>query len=315
MRFVLQLIFWLLVAPHAGAVDYAFPGTFFRNGATQVIALPDRGDVYDLLAPRCQQFKTEVHCLEAMDIISWYMYGFAWYTPRLAHRTVEDSTTSRAAVIAHLIQQYSYTKYLEIGCDMDLVFGTIRSLVPVAVGVDPVRGGSLRMTSDAFFAQNVDTFDIIYTDGDHTAVQTLKDVENGLEVLGPNGSIVLHDCNPRFEYRQYRSSEIYNGDVWKVVAALRTRPDLEVVTIDVDHGVGVVRRRPNRHLLPLGLLQKAQASAADPLSAFTYVDLEQHREELLRLMTVADFRAWLAEESILSVTQAVPVPVVQEIFL
>jgi SAM-dependent methyltransferase len=289
-------LYFLISTLYVTSLQIEFPAYFYEPGNVQNFSFDEDGDVYDLLSPRCSDFKTEYHCFEAMDLVSFYMYGFSTYTPRLPHRTIEDSGTSRGNVLGYLIGQYGYTRYLEIGCDLNYLFDVIRPVVSVAVGVDPNRGGTHRMTSDEFFAQNSDTYDIVFVDGDHTAVQTLKDVDNALKVLSPNGTIVLHDCNPRFEHRQYKSSEIYNGDVWKVMGPLRARPDLEAITIDVDHGVGVVRRRPNLHPLPSGLLQKV-TSAANPLDAFTYADLEQSREELLRLMTVAGFREWLQDEN------------------
>jgi hypothetical protein len=278
------------------SVDYTFNSVYSESGKALIFSIEGQLDVLNFMTPYCALFKSDVHCNEAMDGMMWYMYGFANYTPRLPNRTPEDFTTSRATVVRFLIDEYKYTRYLEIGCDLDIVFSVIRTLVPVAVGVDPFRGGTLRTTSDAFFASNTEPFDIAFTDGDHTARQTLLDVDNALKILSPGGTIVLHDCNPRYEYRQYTNAETYNGDVWKVVAALRGRPDIEVVTIDVDHGVGVVRKRPNRHPLPMELQAKLVAAGDRPLDAFTYAQLEDHRDELLRLVTVAEFREWLRSE-------------------
>jgi hypothetical protein len=86
-------------------------------------------------------------------------------------------------------------------------------------------------------------------------------------------------------------------NVWKVVSHLRGMPDIEVVTIDVDHGVGVVRRRANQHPLPPALQQQAARYAHNPLEAFTYAELRANRKDLLRLVSVSEFRAWLDEES------------------
>jgi hypothetical protein len=99
------------------------------------------------------------------------------------------------------------------------------------------------------------------------------------------------------ENRQYYNTGAYNGDVWKVVGYLCSLEDVEVVTVDVDHGVAVVRRRPNLHPLPAELRDK-QRRSENPLEAFTYADLERYRESLLRLVSVAEFRAWLGEEVI-----------------
>jgi len=48
-------------------------------------------------------------------------------------------------------------------------------------------------TSDEFFAENEETFDFIYIDGDHTSQQVLKDAENAIKVLRPNGILAFDD--------------------------------------------------------------------------------------------------------------------------
>ena len=276
---------------------YTYNGRYTASGEPLDITIEGEVDVYDYLLSYCHLFKSEELCYEAMDGISWYMYGFSFYTPQHPNRTLEDSKFSRGSVLATLIKTFQYQRYLEIGCDLDTVFNAIKELVPTAVGVDPARGGTLRMTSDEFFAQNNEHFDLIYIDGLHTAEQTILDIQNALQVLTLGGSIVIHDCNPRFEYRQHRTSEIYNGDVWKVVAFLRNADDVEVVTVDVDHGVAVLRRRPNLHPLPALLQLKllAPAPGVSMLDALSYQDLDNYRAEVLRLVTVAEFRQWMME--------------------
>lgn len=48
-------------------------------------------------------------------------------------------------------------------------------------------------TSDSFFKTNIDKFDFIYVDGDHTALSVLKDGINSIESLNPGGIIVFDD--------------------------------------------------------------------------------------------------------------------------
>ena len=57
------------------------------------------------------------------------------------------------------------------------------------------------MTSDAFFLQNKQLFDLIFIDGLHHSHQVLRDINNALRWLSPSGTIVLHDCNPWIEGR------------------------------------------------------------------------------------------------------------------
>ena len=42
------------------------------------------------------------------------------------------------------------------------------------IGVDPVSGGNLRMTSDHFFKENKEKFDLIFIDGLHVMSKSLK---------------------------------------------------------------------------------------------------------------------------------------------
>ena len=52
-------------------------------------------------------------------------------------------------IIQSIITQQKYNNYLEIGCDRNENFSKIN--IQNKVGVDPLRGGTLRMTSNDFF--------------------------------------------------------------------------------------------------------------------------------------------------------------------
>lgn len=154
---------------------------------------------------------------------------------------------NRIDIINKSIKENNYQSYLEIGCDADWCFNQI--IAPYKVGVDPQSGGTVRMTSDDFFFQNTEMFDIIFIDGLHHADQVLKDVENALKVLNPEGIIVMHDINPLDEFMQtipVLYARAWTGDVWKAWVTLRsTRADLEMYTLILDGdlvGVGIVKR-------------------------------------------------------------------------
>jgi hypothetical protein len=149
-----------------------------------------------------------------------------------------------------------------------------------------------------FFKMNQDTFDIIFIDGLHEANQVFRDVQNSLKYLNPNGTIVMHDCSPR----GYKNSAIYPmldtmipwcGDTWKAVVALRMMKEIEIIVIDIDFGVGVIRRRPNLHPLE----EKWQKYlSVNPISMLDYNHFIHHKEELLRLVSLQEFESWLNSE-------------------
>jgi SAM-dependent methyltransferase len=134
--------------------------------------------------------------------------------------------------------------YLEIGCDANTLFDAI----PLAdkTGVDPARGGTHRMTSDAFFAQNDRKFDLIWIDGLHEYHQVHRDVANALAALKPGGWIGLHDMLP-LDWLQEHMPRIHpgwTGDVWKVAFEIVATPGLDFRMVTIDHGVGLLRAAP-----------------------------------------------------------------------
>ncbi len=149
---------------------------------------------------------------------------------------------NRITIINDLITQHGHKSYLEIGVKRGICFKEINC--PEKTSVDPVWPATFRGTSDEFFAQNKQTFDIIFIDGLHESHQTKKDIFNALLVLAPGGHIVLHDCLPESEIMQRvpRMAQDWTGDVWKAFVYFRRFPELEMFTYDCDFGVGVIRK-------------------------------------------------------------------------
>jgi hypothetical protein len=262
-------------------------------------------------------------CDLIMDSLSSAIYN-QFYTPSRNTSTLDDYVASRSDIIHYLLDRYNYQSYLEIGCASDKVFQTIQNRHNMlhVVGVDPMSGGTHRMTSDEYFNSNNILFDLIFIDGDHRAEQVILDVMNSLRFLAVGGTIVLHDANPRHEYQttypRDTRSIAYLGTVWKVIPYLRIQDGLEIVTVDIDLGVSVIRRKPNHHRLPMSIehkillpsqcyigqndeinyktCQENMGKGAQGIYAFAYQDLIEYRELLLRLISLAEFKEWLDEE-------------------
>jgi len=149
-------------------------------------------------------------------------------------------TPNRIDFLNSILARFENGSYLEIGCRDDACFSRIVS--HRKVGVDPRSGGTVRARSDEFFARNDERFDVVFIDGLHRYQQVLRDVHNSLDVLNPEGVVVLHDCLPLTWAAQcpYPCQDCWNGDVWRALVEIRTRPDVDSATCLVDHGLGIV---------------------------------------------------------------------------
>ena len=155
----------------------------------------------------------------------------------------------RYEIIQNIINKKRFKSFLEIGSYNNDTFDKI--LVENKIGVDPEKGGNVRLTSDEFFKTNKFFFDIIFIDGLHLYEQVRKDFFNSLNFLNPGGIILIHDCLPN-KFRdqvRLRSHELWNGDVWKLIVELRTLDYLELYTIIADLGVAIIKLGKNKNTL------------------------------------------------------------------
>ncbi len=168
----------------------------------------------------------------------------------------------RFDIINEVIRVNNFKNYLEIGvCNPSDCFDLVNceNKMGVDPGVEfPDNPVKYQMTSDEFFSGLEKGFldldpgfqwDVIFIDGLHISTQVMRDVQNSLYHLKPNGFIFLHDCNPesyfmqREDYYVDGQQQPWNGTVWKVIYNLRShRNDLVVNTINTDWGVGVIKR-------------------------------------------------------------------------
>lgn len=211
---------------------------------------------------------------------------------------------NRVTAVRRALQDRPKPLYLEIGVQYGKAFRRITAADKIAV--DPEFRLSARsrrradalgathyyeMPSDAFFADPPPLLgrgiDVALIDGLHTYEQTLRDVEKTLRFLRDDGVIVLHDCNPKkasvgfpaSSYEDFRAHQpwwrlMWSGDVWKVIAHLRTRSDLKVAVLDCDFGVGLVRKGSPESRLPY---------TPEEVAALNYNDLAADRTRLLNL--------------------------------
>ena len=188
-----------------------------------------------------------------------------------------ESFPRRYDIINKIIIKRNYTSYLEIGCFKDETFNQIN--IKKKIGVDPVSGGNLRMTSDKFFIENKEKFDLIFIDGLHVYEQVIKDIFNSIKVLKENGIILVHNCLPRKLWYQTptRMSDTWNGDVWKAIVECRTLENIDTYTCLADEGIGVIKVQKNNNLLNINLSN---------FKNLKYKEYYTNRESLMNIISV-----------------------------
>jgi len=160
-----------------------------------------------------------------------------------------DHLPKRYDLINLAIKKRKYEDYLEIGCDENQTFDKI--IIKNKTGVDPIKGGNIRKTSDLFFRENRHFFDCIFIDGLHTYAQVKKDLENSFKILKKNGMVFLHDCLPKSYFHQAvpRSRSSWNGDVWKIIVEYRAKSEFDTCTCFLDQGIGIIKKKQNTNIL------------------------------------------------------------------
>lgn len=195
---------------------------------------------------------------------------------------------SKVHIINYLIQKNNYKKYLEIGVGDCSTFFKIK--VDYKVGVDPSKssGEILNKNSDCFFEENIEKFDIILIDGLHEADQVHRDIINGLNCLTDSGVIICHNMLPADESMQKVPYEggAWTGDCWKTFVNLRSsRDDLEMFTIDIDYGIG--------------LIKKGNQSKINISDEINYDNFCKNKSEWMNICSILDFYKKLDEKDIL----------------
>ena len=154
-------------------------------------------------------------------------------------------------LIDYLNNKYDFSSYLEIGCNDDELFSRVK--IKNKIGIDPVIGGNMKITSDDFFLQNNLKFDCVFIDGLHIYDQVKRDILNSSKFLNENGFILVHDCLPKSLSSQAvpRYKLTWNGDVWKAIDDLRRDPNLEIFTCLADEGISIIQNKKNSNTLKL----------------------------------------------------------------
>lgn len=190
-------------------------------------------------------------------------------------------------ILNSLIDKFSYSSYLEVGTqNPHSNFNKIKCKNKISVEPFPKFDGiDFIGTSDEYFNQldKNEKFDLIFIDGLHHYEQVLKDIDNSLNHLNENGSILCHDCLPHTERMQLREDHggEWTGDVWQAMFTLmKTRNDIKLRVIDTDYGCGLIRKET-----------QDIKNFSDEL---TYEFYQNNKNKILDIITPKDFELWIS---------------------
>jgi SAM-dependent methyltransferase len=198
---------------------------------------------------------------------------------------LKENQMDRLGILNSIATKNNVQSYLEIGVANGY---TLKGVIcKHKIGVDPDKNSAatLFITSDEFFKNNKETFDLIFIDGLHHADQVKQDIYNALSVLNKKGVIICHDMNPYNEIMQRvpRQSAEWTGDCWKAWVELRaSRDDLSMQVVDTDYGCGVIFRG------------KQELINVD--CELSYENLEKNRKYWLNLITIQQFLDIISKE-------------------
>ena len=165
-------------------------------------------------------------------------------------------TGGHETVILDIIKKVNCQNYLELGIYKGDTISKASAFVENCVGVDIIdhigedkHFRFIKATTDDFFNENKETFDVIFIDADHKYESCVKDFENSLKILNYNGFIFIHDTDPIS--KKYTGFG-FCGDSYKINDYIyKHHQDLDLITLPLtEAGLTIVKRKhENRHNL------------------------------------------------------------------
>lgn len=154
-------------------------------------------------------------------------------------------------IINYFVNKYGYKSYLELGLrDINNTFVHVNCVEKESVDINAYCGATHIMTTDQFFETvgKEKTWDIIFIDADHEKTQVLKDFENSLERLNPNGTIIMDDINPT---EDWLLTPQFCHNAWEAFAELSKRKDIEIHAVTPSFAGFVRRGKQKPHSLEI----------------------------------------------------------------
>jgi hypothetical protein len=239
-------------------------------------------NVYNYLNIDFRYFIREMRFHKSIKSINNLSFGF------------EKIRFNRIAAVNHSISLINKEKndisYLEIGCNENNTFDSLPLLNKI--GVDPIKGGNIRMTSDDFFSSNFSKFDLIFIDGFHSYHQVKKDLINSCKCLNESGIILMHDFLPSnwksaISNQEVQLHPLWNGDCYKLSFELLDA-GIEFKILRIDHGILLIDNESSVNKISL----------MDMESNSKYKDLTfDYYFKNLRYLPIVEFTEWVNDNT------------------
>jgi hypothetical protein len=219
-------------------------------------------------------------------------------------------------LINSLLTKTKNSQYLEIGVMAGVTFHQVTES-SLKVAVDPkflfdvshLMSANVRyetMTSDMYFLQNKQIFDVIFIDGLHEFKQSLKDLLSSLAILSHETAYViiddiwptdifssLPDQQECYDLRRefLRSNEVpldWRGDVYKILFFTKSflgtwKASVVTETADTNHRLILTRYGRNNLALP-------ESMTLEQIERLSYTDFRKY-SKYINTLTIDDYLA------------------------
>jgi hypothetical protein len=218
--------------------------------------------------------------------------------------------------IARLLgKRYAYTSYLEVctpttgltysSVDKEQFSRRVRVMYLCPPGFSD--GGQIDFSVESENGEELfeklirsgERFDVVFVDPYHTYSASLRDLVYGLQLVKPNGIVLVHDCFPPNEFA---ASPTFISGEWcgltfaAYLDVILFKPEIQYFTIDSDYGCGVIYRAGEFPQFQYAsknseLIQQWRMLSLQEKYAF----FEKHHHELLNLISTDEFQKHLSD--------------------
>ena len=116
------------------------------------------------------------------------------------------------------------------------------------IGIDPVRGGNLKLSSKEFFENyNKEFFDVVFIDGSHLIEDVYYDTVQAIKNLNLGGYILLDDVLPNNNLNTFRKRLTLHSfqDAYKILFFISSLSFVDLYLLPCDHGMALIKLTDN----------------------------------------------------------------------